>query len=97
MATQIVATNVELVTTPNTGGEHRHIKEVKTAAGRVLTRSEVVARINAGTEEFYTNVDGKQADVIVVGCPLCTSKQYIKTTADGTIANNLLNLPSFTP
>lgn len=97
MATQIVATNVEWVTTPSSGGEHRHIKEVKTAAGRVLTRSEVVARINAETEEFYTDVDGKQADLIVVDCPLCTSKQYIKTTADSTITNNLLDLPSFTP
>jgi hypothetical protein len=57
----------------------------------------VVARIQAGTEDFYTEVDGKRADVIVVDCPLCPANDYVKTTADDTIANNLLDLPPFTP
>jgi hypothetical protein len=95
MATQIVATNV--VSTSTSGSiNHRHISEVKTADGRVLSRSEVVVRIQLGIEEFCTKAGGEEAGVIVVSCPFCTSQDYIKTTADSTVADNLLSLPSFT-
>jgi hypothetical protein len=97
MATQIVGTNISAVPTTGSDGKHRHITEVQTSDGRVLTRSEVVARIQAGIEGFYTEGAGKAADVIVVDCPLCPADDYIKTTADGVIADNLLDQPSFTP
>jgi hypothetical protein len=94
VATQIIAVNTVWT---EVGGTHRHISEVKTASGRVLTRAEVVNRILTGVEEFCTMGGGEEAKVIVVGCPFCASGDYIKTTADTTKADNLLSLPSFTP
>jgi hypothetical protein len=93
MAAQI--TNVN--TFYSTAGlfSHRHISEVKTAGGEVLTRSEVVRRIENGSQSFYTYANGSQASVIVVKCPNCSASDYIKTTADATTADNLLSLPPF--
>ncbi len=93
MAAQIVAVNK--VTSTAGAYSHRHISEVKTAGGEVLKRSEVVKRIQNGEQSFYTLVAGSQASVIVVKCPTCSANDYIKTTADGTTADNLLSLPSF--
>jgi|NGEPerStandDraft_6_1074524.scaffolds.fasta_scaffold24904_2 hypothetical protein len=93
MATQIVAINF---TATNAGGTaHRHISEVKTGSGRVLTQSEVISRIESGEEDFCTIADGEEARVIVVECPVCPADDYIKTTADEMIADNLLSLPLF--
>ncbi len=93
MAAQIVAVNK----VASTAGpySHWHISEVKTASGEVLKRSEVVERIQKGTQSFYTYVNGSQASVIVVKCPTCSTNDYIKTTADSTTADNLLSLPPF--
>jgi hypothetical protein len=93
MAAQI--TNVNTVTSSAGLFPHRHISEIKTAGGEVLTRSEVARRIESGTQSFYTYVAGRQASVVVVECPRCTSNDYIRTTADSTTADNLLSLPSF--
>ena len=83
MVTQIVALNV---TATNAGGTaHRHISEVKTASGRVLTRSELIRRIASGEEDFFTIADGEEARVVVVQCPVCLADDYIKTMADGHI------------
>jgi Protein of unknown function (DUF3892) len=98
MATQIVAVNTSYeLTTKGDGAMHKHITEVKTASGRVLTRAEVVSKIKSGTESFCTKAAGKQPLVIVVTCPHCTSGSYIRTTDDSTTADNLLSLPPFTP
>jgi hypothetical protein len=74
---------------------HRHITEIKTAGGEVLTRSECARRIQSGQQSFYTLVSGHQATVVVVKCPHCATYDYIRTTADSTTADNLLYLPSF--
>jgi hypothetical protein len=56
------------------------------------TKAEVVASINAGTNTFYTFVEGKRADLHVVkGNP-----PYVQTAADGKWTNNLLALPACT-
>jgi hypothetical protein len=93
MAAQI--TNVNIVSSTAGLFPHRHISEVKTAGGEVLTRSEVARRIENDEQSFYTYVLGSQASVVVVKCPHCTSSDYIRTTADSTTADNLLSLPSF--
>jgi hypothetical protein len=93
MAAQI--TNVNTVSSSAGIFPHRHISEVKTAGGEVLTRSEVARRIENDTQSFYTYVAGKQASVVVVKCPRCSSSDYIRTTADTTTADNLLSLPPF--
>jgi|GEM_PF-3373255 hypothetical protein len=97
MAIQIVAVNTSHeLTTKGAGAMHKHITEVKTAGGRVLTRAEVVSKIKGGTESFCTKVDGKEPLVVVVTCPHCANGSYIRTTEDSTTADNLLSLPSFT-
>jgi hypothetical protein len=98
VATQIVAVNTTYeLTTKNGDGLHKHISEVKTAGGRVLTRAEVVSKIRTGSESFCTEVDGKEPLVVVVTCPNCSNGSYIRTTDDDTTADNLLSLPSFKP
>jgi hypothetical protein len=93
MAAQIIA--VRKVYSTAGVFPHSHISEVKTAGGDVLTRSEVARRIQSGQQQFYTLVGGSQASVVVVKCPHCSTYDYIRTTADLTTADNLLNLPSF--
>jgi Protein of unknown function (DUF3892) len=98
MATQIVAVNTsQELTTKGTGAMHKHITEVKTAGGRVLTRAEVVSKVQDGSESFCTKVGDKEPLVIVVACPHCSNGSYIRTTEDSTTADNLLSLPPFTP
>ena len=95
MATQVVGTNVRWV---KGIGQHRHVTELRTANGRVLSRSQVISLIRSGVEEFYALVDGRSAEIVVADrCPLCPANGYIKTTADDKLADHLLSLPTFVP
>jgi len=58
-----------------------------------LSVAQVIAFIEAGTHEFWTNKGGKRADVIVAKY---LEHKYIKTVADGIHPNNLLKLPPWT-
>ena len=91
MAFQIVAVRTE----SSADGSHQHISEVKTSGGNEWSRDSVVKDIRNGSYSYYTEVDGSKAEVIVVECPNCTFGDYLKTTADGTTADNLLSLPKF--
>lgn len=53
------------------------------------TRAEVVRSIEAGTNSFFTRVNGKRADVAVVQGP---NGKYVRTHADGYWNDNLLAL-----
>ncbi len=55
------------------------------------TREQVVASIEAGTNTFFTMVDGRRADIGVVNSP---TGKYLRTYADGVWNDNLLELPS---
>lgn len=55
------------------------------------TREQVSQSIEAGTNTFYTQVNGRRADVAVVNGP---SGKYLRTHADGTYNDNLLALPT---
>jgi hypothetical protein len=95
MATEIVAVDTELVSRPGSANKHDHISKVLTADGRVLSRATVISRIGSGDEEFYTAADGEKPRVVVVDCPSCGAEDdYIRTTADDDIADNLLRLPT---
>lgn len=59
-------------------------------SGWKLTRPQVVNSIEAGTNTFYTMVNGKRADVGVVNGP---NGKYVRTHADGYYNDNLLVLP----
>lgn len=73
---------------------HEHIEAVKTSQGTVLTRAQVIAKINANTDQFVTagNPPGR---VYVHRCPHCGTGDYITTHPDSTPTNNLLHLPPF--
>lgn len=59
--------------------------------GWKLLIDDAIAKIDGGTHEFWTNVDGRSADVIVA--KRSNGRKYLKTTADGVEPNNLLKLP----
>jgi hypothetical protein len=59
-------------------------------ASRKWTRQRVIDSINAGTNNFFTLVDGKRADIGVVRGG---SSDYVRTHADGVWNDNLLALP----
>jgi hypothetical protein len=77
------------------GATHEHITHVRLAAtGSILRRQTVVNDLrNPYGDRYYTKVGQARANVIVVRCPLCTFRDYIKTEADRTTADNLLSLP----
>ena len=54
------------------------------------TRQQVIDSIKAGTNTFYTRVNGKRADVGVRSGP---NGDYVQTYADKVWNNNLLALP----
>jgi Protein of unknown function (DUF3892) len=58
-----------------------------------MSRGQVVHAINAGQDTFYTDVDGKRADVRVRTGSLFLP-DYVQTEADGQWTNNLLALPN---
>ena len=54
-----------------------------------LPEDQAIADIKAGIYSFYTNVNGRVADVIVA---LHNGREYLKTTADGYSPDDLLSL-----
>lgn len=54
------------------------------------TRQQVIDSIKAGTNTFYTLVDGNRGDIGVVEGP---HGPYLRTYADGKWNDNLLSLP----
>ncbi|MBC9911557.1 DUF3892 domain-containing protein [Chitinophaga varians] len=67
-----------------------HIGGVSNGNRWKLTEAEAIQSIEKRTNEFYVNVNGRPVDVIVA---LHNNRKYLKTTADGHMSNNLLNLP----
>ena len=55
------------------------------------TKQEVIQSIEAGTNTFYTEANGKRAEVGVVNG---MNGKYLRTHADGYYNDNLLALPS---
>lgn len=54
------------------------------------TRQQVIDSIKAGSNTFFTRVNGKRADIAVVKG---SNGEYLQTHADGSWNNNLLALP----
>jgi hypothetical protein len=53
------------------------------------TRQQVIDSINSGSNTFYTQVNGRRADIAVVDGQ---NGQYLRTHADGQWNDNLLAL-----
>jgi len=80
------------------GATHEHIDEVELSnrTDQRFLRSTIIADLRSYTgDRYYTNGGGARATVIVAGCPVCGSGDYITTEPDYTTANNLLSLPRF--
>lgn len=55
-----------------------------------LAEDDAISRIETNRDSFFTEVNGKRADVIVA---VHNSRKYLKTKADGYSPDNLLSLP----
>ena len=73
------------------GTNHESISHLGNPGVWRWTKQEVIQSIEAGTNTFYTNVNGKRADVSVVNGP---TGKYMRTHADGYYNDNLLALSS---
>jgi hypothetical protein len=82
-------------TEPGPDGRHEHISHVRigTSTG-VLSRQTVVNDLrDPNGDRYFTSVNGQRANVIVVSCPACSFRDYLRTDADSTTTNHLLSLP----
>jgi hypothetical protein len=75
-------------------GRHEHISHVRIGPAGILPRQTVVNDLrDPNGDRYYTEVNGRRANVIVVSCPVCSFRDYLRTDADSTTSNNLLSLP----
>lgn len=65
------------------------------ARSYVMTRQEVIRRIQAGTEVYTVDQDGRRARVRALPPDSQHPIEYLSTDPDGTTGNNLLSLPRF--
>lgn len=86
-------TKVRTVQAP--GAAHEHIEKVMLADGSEWFRSTIISDIRDRGYEFYVEVGGTRARVIVASCLSCSLHEYIRTVADSTTRDNLLSLPRF--
>jgi photosystem II stability/assembly factor-like uncharacterized protein len=61
----------------------------------LMTRAEVIRRIEAGTNVYTHGADGSRAEVVVMPPGPEHPIDYLMTPADATRANNLLSMPEF--
>jgi photosystem II stability/assembly factor-like uncharacterized protein len=61
----------------------------------VMTRPDVIRRIEAGTEVYTIGADGSRAEVEVMQPDRTHPIQYLQTVPDNTTADNLESLPRF--
>jgi hypothetical protein len=56
----------------------------------VMTEDDAIRHIETGTYLFFVSVNGRPVDIVLASH---NRRKYLKTTADGYVPNNLLNLP----
>ena len=76
------------------GAAHEHVENILILDSFWLSKDTVARDLRApGGDTYYTQVAGRRADVVVVGCPFCGHRDYLRTKADDYLTNNLLQLP----
>jgi hypothetical protein len=76
------------------GVDHEHVENVFIRDSFWLSKDTVCKDLRTpGGDIYFTSVSGHRADVIVVGCPFCGFRDYLRTKADAYLDNNLLKLP----
>jgi hypothetical protein len=77
---------------------HQGIQSLRLTDGTTIytmTRTEVIHRIDAGTDVYTVGKDGSRAEVIVMEPDREHPVLYLQTVADNTTADNLVSLPRF--
>ena len=75
------------------GGEHRHIVSLCLEDGRRIPKAVAIRNTRLRAETYYTFRGGQRAEVEVsTQCPRCYD-EYLRTSRDSTVKNNLLELP----
>jgi photosystem II stability/assembly factor-like uncharacterized protein len=80
------------------GRRHQGIQYLRLTDGAhtyVMSRADVIRRIEAGTYVYTTGSDGSHAEVIVMPPDSEHPIDYLTTPADATEADNLLSMPEF--
>jgi BNR/Asp-box repeat. len=80
------------------GRRHLGIQYLRVSDGTqayVMTRAEVIRRIEAGTNVYTIGADGSRAEVMVMRPDNQHPLDYLMTPPDATRADNLLSLPEF--
>jgi hypothetical protein len=80
---------VTCINKPNRNSSHEAITHLGGNGWR-WTRAQVIASIEAGTNTFFTYVNGKRGEIGLVKGP---TGSYVRTHADGYYNNDLLALP----
>lgn len=89
MAFEIVAVS----TKSSYASSESDIEKVRLSGGTIESVSEVVRYIDSGYEYYFTSSQGRRTDVETVHPSY--SDPYIRTKANQTTSDNLLNLPRF--
>ncbi len=84
--------DVQVGCVKKTGTTHQAITHLGGTGGGgwCWERAKVIESITAGTNTFFTHVDGRRAEILVVDA----NPRYLQTRADGQWTNNLLALPT---
>jgi hypothetical protein len=80
------------------GRLHPGIQWLKVTDGTntwIMTRTDVIHRIDAGTDVYTVGKDGSRAEVMVMEPDREHPNLYLKTVPDNTAADNLVTLPRF--
>ncbi|MCY7908300.1 DUF3892 domain-containing protein [Bacillus inaquosorum] len=84
-------THIRLSNNSSTSTEN--ISHIKLSNGIEETKAQAVKYIDGGSQYYYTQSTGSRA--IVETVHPATREPYLRTKANNTIKDNLLNLPKF--
>lgn len=84
---------VTCINKPNRNSSYEGITHLgNPSVGWRWTREQVIASIEAGSNTFFTKVNGNRGDIGVVNGQ---HGKYVRTYADGKWNDNLLSLPEY--
>jgi ferredoxin-like protein FixX len=81
-------------TEPSWSDDHEHISHLRVEDGTIFVRKTVVddLRCPAGARYYMVGRRGR-VEVTVVTCPECGFRDYLRSSADTSVADGLFHLP----
>ncbi len=81
-------------TEPSWSGTHEHVSHVRVEDGTIFVRQTVVAALRSPAPVRYFMIGRRgPEEVTVVACPECGFRDYLRTSRDRALAEDLLRLP----